>query len=343
VNEMDSATLTPELVQVLLEMLPTEAEMEQAKAYCAKSYSDALEGKQGSVPAAPPPAAEAPDVLVPAERWFVEICRVHQAVPKVRALSFMSTAVERANELQRKCAAIEHATAAVLNSDALVALVQMVLMVGNQLNQGSSNGGAVGFTVGSLLKLTQTKGVDRSTTVLDYLVRTAAQSVAKSVESGSNGGGESSDGAVAVATGGCASDTGASFERILRLSDELLPALQAAQYPAAELLVEARSIGSGIKQLKIVASTVQRHVDFVEELERTAMVEISKAVERQKIDSGALSGYFGERTGSGSAAGGGPALLEALSTFMEQLRDSIKKNSQQIKQRRRLKAKRARK
>ena len=39
------------------------------------------------------------------------------------------------------------------------------------MNQGTRNGRAVGFTLDSMLKMVHTKGVDKKTTVLDYVVK----------------------------------------------------------------------------------------------------------------------------------------------------------------------------
>ena len=46
-----------------------------------------------------------------------------------------------------------------------------MLAVGNIMNQGTRNGRAVGFTLDSMLKMVHTKGVDKKTTVLDYVVK----------------------------------------------------------------------------------------------------------------------------------------------------------------------------
>jgi hypothetical protein len=59
----------------------------------------------------------------------------------------------------------------IMNSDNLALVLQKMLAVGNVMNQGTRQGDASGFTLDSLLKLINTKGVDRKTTVLDYVVR----------------------------------------------------------------------------------------------------------------------------------------------------------------------------
>lgn len=46
-----------------------------------------------------------------------------------------------------------------------------VLAIGNAMNDGTWKGGAVGFKLSSLMRLSQTKSSDGSSTVLDYLVK----------------------------------------------------------------------------------------------------------------------------------------------------------------------------
>jgi len=48
--------------------------------------------------------------------------------------------------------------------------LESVLAVGNAMNAGTYNESS-GFTLDSLLKLTQVKGNDKKTTVLDYVTR----------------------------------------------------------------------------------------------------------------------------------------------------------------------------
>jgi diaphanous 2 len=58
-----------------------------------------------------------------------------------------------------------------MNSERLARILQKMLAVGNVMNEGSRKGQVAGFTLDSLLKMLSTKGVDKQTTVLDYVVR----------------------------------------------------------------------------------------------------------------------------------------------------------------------------
>jgi len=67
--------------------------------------------------------------------------------------------------------AVLAAAAAVLDSGGLARALRHILAVGNAMNAGTARGDAVGVTLASLGQIVHTKGRDRSTTVLDYVVR----------------------------------------------------------------------------------------------------------------------------------------------------------------------------
>ncbi len=50
-------------------------------------------------------------------------------------------------------------TLQVVSSDRLARILQKMLTVGNLMNEGTHNGGATGFTLDSLLKMVNTKGI----------------------------------------------------------------------------------------------------------------------------------------------------------------------------------------
>lgn len=50
-------------------------------------------------------------------------------------------------------------------------MCEVVLAVGNFLNSGTNNGNANGFSIRTLTKLDSLKGVDKSTTLLTYIVK----------------------------------------------------------------------------------------------------------------------------------------------------------------------------
>ena len=58
----------------------------------------------------------------------------------------------------------------VVTSDDLAMLLKAVLDLGNVLNSGTTRGGAIGFKLGALLRLTDMKSSDRKTSALKYVL-----------------------------------------------------------------------------------------------------------------------------------------------------------------------------
>ena len=58
----------------------------------------------------------------------------------------------------------------VVHSDDLAVLLKAVLDLGNVLNSGTHRGGAIGFKLGALLRLTDMKSSDRKTSALKFVL-----------------------------------------------------------------------------------------------------------------------------------------------------------------------------
>jgi hypothetical protein len=81
-----------------------------------------------------------------------------------------SFAVDAEDVLKRSTALIDTCNQ-ILSSDKLARIMQKMLAIGNIMNEGTHRGEASGFTLDSLMKMVNTKGVDKKTTVLDYVVK----------------------------------------------------------------------------------------------------------------------------------------------------------------------------
>ena len=136
-----------ERVHFVKDLLPTLAEANAVKAYKGEDSR-----------------------LVPAELFFREIVHIKRIETKVQILRTMETYAANAVELEESFRLLANACIQVQRSVRLQDLLDMVLHVGNIMNEGTRTGGAAGFKFESLLKLTQTKSADGKTTVLDYLV-----------------------------------------------------------------------------------------------------------------------------------------------------------------------------
>ena len=84
----------------------------------------------------------------------------------------MSTFDEHVEEARAGFNTLQEVCSQVMESEKLIAVLEMVLNIGNLMNAGSLDGGVEAFKFESLPKLSQTKSADGKTTVLDYIVET---------------------------------------------------------------------------------------------------------------------------------------------------------------------------
>mmetsp|Transcript_5286 Transcript_5286/g.8627 ORF Transcript_5286/g.8627 Transcript_5286/m.8627 type:complete len:506 (+) Transcript_5286:1-1518(+) len=108
----------------------------------------------------------------PAELFFQAVMRFYPELP--RRLSCFSSCLnfhDNCGSALERSKTIINSCNQVLSSNNLAKLLQRMLVVGNIMNEGTRRGGASGFTLDSLLKMVNTKGVDKKTSVLDYVVK----------------------------------------------------------------------------------------------------------------------------------------------------------------------------
>lgn len=143
---LDVKALPSERLEQLTDLLPTEAELREVRRY------------KGDVAK-----------LREAERWFVAVNSVPRLSAKLAAVVFVAQFPAQATEAQRRLDVSASACHEVINSKRLKAVLDAILAIGNVMNEGTYKGGAQGFTLDSLLTLSTTKGVDKKTTLMDYL------------------------------------------------------------------------------------------------------------------------------------------------------------------------------
>ena len=139
--------LEGERIPFLRDLLPTQTEIKAVSDYTGSN-----------------------DRLVPAEIWFRQISSIKRIETKVKVMRTMEMLQVEAREVGENLSLFTRVCNQVLDSEKLQDLLAMVLVIGNMLNEGTRSGRAAGFKFDSLLKLTQTKSTDGTTTVLDYLV-----------------------------------------------------------------------------------------------------------------------------------------------------------------------------
>ena len=151
VEAMDEQAFTLEQLGSLLESLPTPDEAGTLKAY------DGDTARLGA-----------------AERFMLEMLQLPDAAARLRSLMYMRQFYSRLSDLRGDIKAVETACDDAKMSAKLKRLLKVVLSIGNKINQtdgAADDGRVVGFTLDSLLKLSEAKAADKKTSVLHYLVR----------------------------------------------------------------------------------------------------------------------------------------------------------------------------
>ncbi|XP_052262977.1 delphilin-like [Dreissena polymorpha] len=144
---MDEAILTPELLRQLLAYAPNKNEMEQLDSYT------------GDI-----------EELSNADRFTYEMSRVPGYEQRLKALVFKGNFQEKITEMKEHLHCIRKASLELRHSKKLSKILELILAMGNFLNQGNQRvGEAAGFKIRFLSQLEITKTVDNKLTFLHVL------------------------------------------------------------------------------------------------------------------------------------------------------------------------------
>ncbi|KAF1332033.1 hypothetical protein FI667_g3888, partial [Globisporangium splendens] len=108
------------------------------------------------------------------ERFLVEMCEIPRVTEKVGCaftMLFASQFNHQQRELRDRVQVITRACYEILHSERLARCFELVLAIGNLLNSGTELEDARGITLASLLKLSETKSMDRSVTLLQFIIK----------------------------------------------------------------------------------------------------------------------------------------------------------------------------
>lgn len=148
-NEVDTEKLTLDDTLRLREMLPTDGEV---KALSVLNPSQR-------------------ETLHETEIAILKFCEIKDFRIKLNALLFLLNFDATKHHIQITCSTIKNGADNSVSSEGLAEIMKSVLAIGNAMNDGTWKGGAMGFKLSSLTRLNQTKSVDGSSTVMDYLVK----------------------------------------------------------------------------------------------------------------------------------------------------------------------------
>ena len=150
IQQVDWTVLTTERLVALQEIMPTNVEARRLQNY------------RGNV-----------DQLGQAERFLLEMSRIPRVDAKVGALVFASQFESHMRQLKDRILVIRAASEEILQSEKLARLLELMLVVGNALNAGTERGNAIGITLDSIAKISDTRSIDRRITILDFIVKLA--------------------------------------------------------------------------------------------------------------------------------------------------------------------------
>ncbi|XP_010443043.1 PREDICTED: formin-like protein 5 [Camelina sativa] len=140
--------LPVEFIQTLLKMAPTPEEELKLRLYCGEIAQ-----------------------LGTAERFLKAVVDIPFAFKRLEALLFMCTLHEEMAFVKESFQTLEVACKELRGSRLFLKLLEAVLKTGNRMNDGTFRGGAQAFKLDTLLKLSDVKGTDGKTTLLQFVVQ----------------------------------------------------------------------------------------------------------------------------------------------------------------------------
>ncbi|ELW47371.1 Protein diaphanous like protein 3 [Tupaia chinensis] len=101
---------------------------------------------------------------------MIQMSNVKRLRPRLSAILFKLQFEEQVNNIKPDIMAVSTACEEIKKSKSFSKLLELVLLMGNYMNAGSRNAQTFGFNLSSLCKLKDTKSADQKTTLLHFLV-----------------------------------------------------------------------------------------------------------------------------------------------------------------------------
>ena len=108
--------------------------------------------------------------LTQPELFFRTLLVVPRLSAKLKVIETIELFQQNSDEIISSLRLLTITCKNVMRSEKLIVILELVLKIGNIMNDGSRLGDAAGIRIGSLMKVTQTKSYDRKFTLLDYVV-----------------------------------------------------------------------------------------------------------------------------------------------------------------------------
>lgn len=156
--DLDDSKMTVDNLQLLKTFIPTNEEITLIKEFTGEKSR-----------------------LDKPEQFFLEISDVPHLQSRVEVWVFTRTFEERVLSLFPQIRALTKSFQEFLSSKKLLNLLEIILAIGNYLNAGTFNGGAYGFKLDVLLKLSDTKTA-MQTNLMNYIITFAERKYPESLE-----------------------------------------------------------------------------------------------------------------------------------------------------------------
>ncbi|KAI5075537.1 hypothetical protein GOP47_0009613 [Adiantum capillus-veneris] len=166
---LEGSGMKAELLEVLVKMTPTQDEQ--------KALLD-FSGDRSE--------------LGPAERFLQSVLEIPNAFQRLQAMQFRSCFKDDLSALQELLKVLEAACGEVRENRLFLKLLEAVLKTGNRLNKGTNRGEAEAFKLDTLLRLSDVKGGDGKTTLLQFVAEEIIKSEGLKVLRGASLGGDPS-------------------------------------------------------------------------------------------------------------------------------------------------------
>ncbi|XP_078320991.1 formin-like protein 3 isoform X7 [Crassostrea virginica] len=151
INFIDLKTLSLDMTDILLTILPNDAEMKAYKQY---------EKERRPL-----------DRLSDEDRFMLQLSKIERLSQKLHIMSFIGNFNENVHHLSPQVNAIIAASMSLRSSTKVRKILEIILAIGNYMNS-SKRGAVYGFKLQSLDMLTDTKSKDKNITLMHFLVQT---------------------------------------------------------------------------------------------------------------------------------------------------------------------------
>eukprot|EP00946_MAST-07B_sp_MAST-7B-sp1_P000109 g109.t1 len=170
INNIDLVRLRPDILHLFDSVLPNADETRKLQTF-AKHHHISFSSER-DCSSSLSKSESGLEELCKAEKFMLTLaCQVRLSGRKVETILFLSEFSDTISQLRGHMNLVISASQQVFDSEDLVVVLRKVLAVGNAMNRGSHVGEVPGFTLESLPRLWSTKGNDKRTTVLDFVVR----------------------------------------------------------------------------------------------------------------------------------------------------------------------------